>query len=328
MFGILVNLCRSRLRSRRSEYFQDFLGGTAIAGFRLQGWAPSAEAIFEVRELHRLVAEAIATLPSQQREAVSLHYLKGLRLSEIASLTGSPIGTVKAPSQRSRRAPGFVAFKDRPDSGQVVDGRPNMIEVIVQDVVVRSPKNEPAKWLAVKDYKLGLLRVILLRERIGERILPIWVGPIEGDIIGMLLEHLEFPRPTTFDLTTRLLAVGHIKIQKVAVTSLREKTYIGTIWVSANDEIHEVDARPSDGIALALQAGAPIFVDPEVFRSADLLSPEHELEQLEETQRKLEREGTMAPDPRPMEWKSFRSLPREEIVAPTGERLRKGASPE
>jgi bifunctional DNase/RNase len=96
----------------------------------------------------------------------------------------------------------------------------------------------------------------------------------------VLLEHLEFLRPTTFDLTTRLLAVGHIKIQKVAVTSLREKAYIGTIWVSANDEIHEVDARPSDGIALALQAGAPIFVDPEVFRSADLLSPEHELEQL------------------------------------------------
>jgi RNA polymerase sigma factor (sigma-70 family) len=49
LFGILVNLCRSRLRSRRSEYFQDFLGGEAIAGFRLQDWAPSAEAIFEVR---------------------------------------------------------------------------------------------------------------------------------------------------------------------------------------------------------------------------------------------------------------------------------------
>jgi hypothetical protein len=191
-----------------------------------------------------LVAEAIATLPSQQREAISLYYLKGLRLSEIASLTGSPIGTVKARLHNARNALRDSLLSEIGRTpGQVVDGRPNMIEVIVQDVVVRAPKNEPAKWLAVKDYKLGLLRVILLRERTAERILPIWVGPIEGDIIGMLLEHLAFPRPTTFDLTTRLLAVGHIKIQKVAVTSLREKTYIGTIWVSANDGIHQVDAR-------------------------------------------------------------------------------------
>jgi uncharacterized protein len=194
-----------------------------------------------------------------------------------------------------------------------------MIEVSVQDVVLRAPRNEQAKW-SYKDYKLGLLRVILLKERAGTRILPIWVGPIEGDIIGMLLEHLEFPRPTTLDLNARLLAVGHIQIQKVAVTSLREKTFIATIWVNSNNGIHEVDARPSDGIALALQAGAPIFVNPEVFASADVLSPGRQLEQLEEKQRELENEGKVPADPRPMEWKSFRSLPREQ--SPVGAKIR------
>jgi bifunctional DNase/RNase len=190
-----------------------------------------------------------------------------------------------------------------------------MIEVTVDDVVVRSPKNEEAKWLAQgKDYKLGFLRVILLKERSGNRVLPIWVGAGEGDIIAMLLANLSAVRPTTFDLTARLLEVGEIKIQKVAVTGLRGITFIGTIWIDANGKISEVDARPSDAISLALHAGAPIFVTPETFEQAapDVLTVEEEMVGLEAINKKAIAEGRLESETADMEWRSVRSLPRAE----------------
>ena len=76
-----------------------------------------------------------------------------------------------------------------------------MIELCVHDVAVQARKDDPGKWLTSgKDYKLGFFRVNLLKEVSGDRILPIWVGPDEGDLIAMRLEHIEWPRPTTFDL--------------------------------------------------------------------------------------------------------------------------------
>ncbi len=99
-----------------------------------------------------------------------------------------------------------------------------MIEVIVHDVVARTAKSGEVKYQsAVKDSKVGPSRVILLKEISGPRILPIWVGPIESDVIALKLEQLELDRPTTFDLTTRLLSLGNTKLEKVAVTALRGK---------------------------------------------------------------------------------------------------------
>jgi bifunctional DNase/RNase len=127
---------------------------------------------------------------------------------------------------------------------------------LFQDVIIRALKNEETRWLDPKDYKkLGLLRVVLLKEQSGQRILPIWVGPLEGDIIAMQLENISYPRPTTFDLTTRLLELGNTKIERVAVTSLRDNIYYAMMWINANRGVHEVDARPSDAIALALLMG-------------------------------------------------------------------------
>ena len=91
-----------------------------------------------------------------------------------------------------------------------------MIELCVHDVAVRAPKDEPAEWpVSGKDYnKLGYFRVILLKEVSGDRVLPIWVGPIEGDLIAMRLDHIESPRPMTFDLTINLLRAGKVQIEK------------------------------------------------------------------------------------------------------------------
>jgi RNA polymerase sigma-70 factor (ECF subfamily) len=73
-----------------------------VTGFTLEDAQPSAEAVFETRELHRIVSDAIGELPNDQRQAVTLHYLCGLTLAEIAILTAAPVGTLKARLHKAR----------------------------------------------------------------------------------------------------------------------------------------------------------------------------------------------------------------------------------
>jgi RNA polymerase sigma factor (sigma-70 family) len=316
LLGIVINLCRTRLRLRREGYFDDRYGGRAISGFRLEDAAPSAEFIHEARELHHMISEAVSALPNEMQETVRLHYVEGLKLSEIAVLIEVPLGTVKARVHRAReRLRIALASEIGLATNREPKGGDSMIEVTVDDVVVRSPKDEEAKWLADgKDYKLGFTRVILLKERSGNRVLPIWVGAGEGDIIAMLLANISVVRPTPWDLTARLLEVGEMKIEKVAVIALRGITYIATMWINANGKISEVDARPSDAVTLALRAGAPIFVTPEAFAQAGpyVLTVDREFPELEGIHQKLIAEGRAEPDAAEMEWRSVRSLPRAE----------------
>ena len=326
LFGILANVCHSRLRLMREGHFHDLLGGQAIVGFRHEDFEPSAEAVFETRELHSLISDAIDALPEEQRETVRLHYFQGLKLSEIAILTGSPVGTLKARLHHARgRLRDSLMAHLLVTPKQIIERGFSMIEVIVHDVVARTATSGEVKYQsAVKDGKVGPWRVILLKEISGPRILPIWVGPIEGDIIAMQLEHLELDRPTTFDLTTRLLSLGNTKLEKVAVTALRGNVYFATMWVNANGQVHEIDTRPSDAIALALQADAPIFIAPETFTGNErVISEENELMQLNQQSSKLEKEGRIDPESQPMEWKSVRPLVRDALLeskaAPKGD---------
>jgi bifunctional DNase/RNase len=139
----------------------------------------------------------------------------------------------------------------------------------------RAPKDDPeAEWLpgAGKKYKLGLTRVMLLKEQADDRILPIWVGTVEGDSIAMLLAGVSTPRPMTSELTAKLLDVAKITVEKIAVTSLTNDTYYATMWIKLRDGICEVDARPSDAVTLALRTKAPIFVAPEVLEQISFSS--------------------------------------------------------
>ena len=314
LLGIVINLCRTRLRLRREGYFDDRYGGRAMAGFRLEDAAPSAELIQETRELHRMITDAVGTLPSEMQEMVRLHYVEGLKLGEIAVLLEAPLGTVKARIHRAReRLRVALASEIGLGPNRERKGGDSMIEVTVDDVVVRSPKNEEVKWLAEgKDYKLGFTRVILLKERAGNRVLPIWVGAGEGDIIAMLLANIAVVRPTPWDLTARLLEVGEMKIEKVAVIALRGITFIATMWINAHGKISEVDARPSDAVTLALRAGVSIFVTPEAFEQAApyVLTVDREVPELEAIHQKLIAEGKAESDATEMEWRSVRSLPR------------------
>ena len=109
--------------------------------------------------------------------------------------------------------------------------------------------------------------VVLLRETDGTRVLPIFVGPCEAQAIARLVKKETFPRPLTHDLLAMLVEGLHAKVQRVVITELREGTYYASLLLARGQEMLSVDARPSDSIAVALRAEAPLYVNEDLLQS-------------------------------------------------------------
>ena len=110
--------------------------------------------------------------------------------------------------------------------------------------------------------------IIILKNTEQNSVLPIWVGIFEANAIAMQLENIVSPRPMTHDLLKNMIESLEAKIERVVITDLRENTFFASIHLTRGAESVEVDARPSDAMALALRAGAPIFVESEVLRKS------------------------------------------------------------
>jgi bifunctional DNase/RNase len=108
--------------------------------------------------------------------------------------------------------------------------------------------------------------VVVLAPEEGELVLPIWIGHFEAWAIAMELSGVSSKRPLTHDLLNGMIGRLGGAITKVEVTELKEQTFFAKIYVSRDGDTMEIDARPSDSIALALKAKAPIFVNNELFQ--------------------------------------------------------------
>ena len=120
--------------------------------------------------------------------------------------------------------------------------------------------------------------VVILKDDVNNRWLPIVVGNTEAQAIALQLENVSPPRPLTHDLIKNLLESIEAKISRVVVNDLRENTYYALINLKLNGTDTEIDARPSDAIALALRMHAPIFVSQEVMDKASVNEKEAENE--------------------------------------------------
>jgi len=112
--------------------------------------------------------------------------------------------------------------------------------------------------------------VVILKDDVNNRWLPIVVGNTEAQAIALQLENVSPPRPLTHDLIKNLLESIEAKIARVIVNDLRENTYYALIGLKLNGSNAEIDARPSDAIALALRMHAPIFVSEDVMERASV----------------------------------------------------------
>jgi bifunctional DNase/RNase len=110
--------------------------------------------------------------------------------------------------------------------------------------------------------------IVILRDKEGQRVLPIWVGAFEANAIALQIENVTTPRPMTHDLLRNVIHDLKADIQKIVVSDLKENTFYALIYLVVNGEPVAVDARPSDAIALALRASAPIYVEDRVIDNA------------------------------------------------------------
>ena len=112
--------------------------------------------------------------------------------------------------------------------------------------------------------------VVILREEEGERTLPIWIGASEANAIALELQGVKPERPLTHDLMKQLLSGLGAELRRVLISGLRENTYLAQLLIYRGNDLFEVDARPSDSIALALRMNAPIFTEEDLLeRSAN-----------------------------------------------------------
>ena len=118
--------------------------------------------------------------------------------------------------------------------------------------------------------------VVLLREIEGPRVLPIWIGQNEAAVIALEISGVKYRRPLTHDLLKSVIEGFNAKVQKIVISSLKDNTYHARFYIlAAENSIVEIDARPSDSIAMALKMEAPIFVSEDLDGAfVDLLKPE------------------------------------------------------
>ena len=137
-------------------------------------------------------------------------------------------------------------------------------------------------------------QIIFLREVEGERTFPIVIGIFEATSIDRRVKGLPAPRPLTHDLIGHLMTALGAKVERVIINDLKSETYFARLIISAENELFEkkiveLDGRPSDCIALAIQQKAPIYVSRDVWDEVEDRSDV--LRHLEENGQQGENEG-------------------------------------
>jgi len=146
--------------------------------------------------------------------------------------------------------------------------------------------------IEVKVVKLGIdvnskMPVIILKEKEGQKTLPIWIGLFEAQAIALVLEKVKPPRPLTHDLAQLLIEKLGGKLDRVVISDVINNTFYARLFIQRNGENVEVDSRPSDAIALALRFKTPIFVDETIWKKLTLGSKPISDEEIKDFKKKL-----------------------------------------
>ena len=288
--GIAINVAKMRLRRRAIER------RAAVAGARAE---PVGD--LDERDMLDTVAEAVRLLPPSQRDVVLMHYVDDLSCEEIARVLGTNPGAVRVRLHRARRQLRRELAPLAPTPLEPTRKEIGMIDMTIDDVLVRVGTDG--------DKVVADQRIVVLQERTGERLLPIWIGSAEGNALALRLTGDTPPRPTSGDLMVELLRVCGGKVLRAAVTSLRDKTFHGIVTIGVDGRSEDVDARPSDAMNLAVRAGAPIVAAEHVLDEAGVTR-----DRLNE---KLSGDPEWAPaDLPPGEWTSLSAELLRPLIAP------------
>ena len=113
-------------------------------------------------------------------------------------------------------------------------------------------------------------RVVILKEKMSDRYLPIWIGPAEADAIAVKLQGVSVPRPLTHDLLYSVIEALEATVDSIIVCDLKNDTFFAKVLLNVDGGLMEVDSRPSDALALAVRVEAPIYVEESVLDKAGI----------------------------------------------------------
>jgi uncharacterized protein len=127
--------------------------------------------------------------------------------------------------------------------------------------------------MAIDSIRVSLMnyqRVVILKEKMAERYLPIWIGPSEADAIAVKLQGVNVPRPLTHDLLRSVIGSLGASVNSIVVSDLKNDTFFAKIVLTVDGGSLEIDSRPSDALALAVRAEVPIYADESVLDKAGI----------------------------------------------------------
>jgi len=271
LYGIVLNVCRSYIRDQKAVFFslEAMAGGMSFDAMQLTGVVPDPQQVAEEQELYALVLAAVNQLSEKNRMATLLFYQEQLSLLDVAAILGISVVAVKGRLHKSRsqlKAQLMPLSTEMKHRVSVKPRRNTMVKVTIADVLRQGHNGQQ-------------VYVIVLLDEVGHRLLPIWVGKWEGESIAMGLRQPSRPRPLTFNFMANLLEAVGASLESVRIEAIKEGTFYAVAQLKSGDRVREVDARPSDAIALALRLNSPIYVAEEVLEQAKLDVPVEELEQ-------------------------------------------------
>ncbi len=134
-------------------------------------------------------------------------------------------------------------------------------------------------------------RVVILKEKISDRYLPIWIGPAEADAIAVKLQGVNVPRPLTHDLLRSVIDSLGATVNSIVVNDLKNDTFYAKIILNVDGGRMEIDSRPSDALALAVRVEAPVYVEESVLDKAGIVLDKETGKPIYEEGEKTDKQG-------------------------------------
>ena len=246
LYGITLNICRSYLHDQKIDMLslETVMGGVRSDILINFNDTIDPQTIAEAHDLHRLVLDAIDGLSSKDKEATLLFYYEQLTLQEIAALSGVSAGAIKGRLYRARKK-----LQERLSMVYIPERRKEQNKMKTRRVTVEAVREHP-----------GTRQCFIVLKDDDDARLVIWIGRSEALTIAAGLTEISPPRPTTAHLMAALFEVTGIKLKEVRIEACKDDIFYAVITVADGNGEHDLDARPSDALALAVLMKRPIFV--------------------------------------------------------------------
>jgi RNA polymerase sigma factor (sigma-70 family) len=246
LYGIARNMVRMWYRRRAATPTLD--GGHVLEQLK-NGSRRSPEERMDRQESLARIRRAVQELPTGNRQAITLRYWGEMSYAEISAALNVPESTVKSRLYKAKRQLQAQLGKTK------VERRVEVIPVKLGDILAYESERGPEA-------------VVCLVSEDG-RSLPIWIGRFEGLSLALnrVLNSDELIRPLTYDMLVNMLAELGVQVSQVVINALQDTTFYATIHLAVGQDQHEIDARPSDAINVAIRTGAPLYVTSDVMKA-------------------------------------------------------------